>query len=481
MVETADLKAWLSHPSDCLLTGYDPAPGQGTKSLRFALREFMPQVNGRRVFSRYPDGYAMLPWPHYTYQFALQGADVYQKGDGSSLYTPGHHYDDFRAARGQLVHGFTGRELHNFNGQDQIAVRIVDDDGWINWIARRGAQTDKFVVKVWGKAISPGHLILKQPDKRDEDKPFPGPGNVVFTVKESSPQLRFVLANEARELDQAWYPHYAQLTSPSLRPHAVIEDEDPDLVGEGARAFAARLQIPAEPRRAAMFFDQMFDQIKEIVPPSDHPLQSPGGLESGIARENLGRVMQSEAKVATPQLPTVSVLRVVVASPGDVAKERGYVPKVLEELNRGVARDLNLRLEAWEWETDSFPAFHVKGPQGQIDDSMQIENAAIVIIIFWRRFGTPLADGQTGTEHELSRAYDAWRSTKRPDIMVYFNQQRHTPKDKTEADQWGAVLDFKSRFPREGLWRDYPNTRRFTEVLRRDLEQLVRERYGSKR
>ena len=75
--------------------------------------------------------------------------------------------------------------------------------------------------------------------------------------------------------------------------------------------------------------------------------------------------MPSEAKI----------LRVVVASPGDVQAERDRVPVVVAELNRGVAADRGLRLEVYRWETDVYPGFHAEGPQGLIDPILRIEDS----------------------------------------------------------------------------------------------------------
>ena len=44
-------------------------------------------------------------------------------------------------------------------------------------------------------------------------------------------------------------------------------------------------------------------------------------------------------------MESVHVLRIIVASPGDVQAERDALPAVLEELNRGIAAAHGLRLE----------------------------------------------------------------------------------------------------------------------------------------
>jgi hypothetical protein len=47
----------------------------------------------------------------------------------------------------------------------------------------------------------------------------------------------------------------------------------------------------------------------------------------------------------------IEILRVIVASPSDVAAERDIVSGVLEDLNRSVAVDRGVRFERIRWET----------------------------------------------------------------------------------------------------------------------------------
>jgi len=166
----------------------------------------------------------------------------------------------------------------------------------------------------------------------------------------------------------------------------------------------------------------------------------------------------------------------VVASPGDIQAERDALATVVEELNRGIAADRGLRLELGRWETEAYPGFHPEGPQGLIDLILKIEGCDVLIGIFWKRFGTPVKDAQSGTEHEFLRAYEAWQVKDRPQIMVYFNQTPYTPKSKAEIDQWGQVLEFQERFPKEGLWWPYKGKTRFERLAREHLTKFIRHR-----
>jgi tetratricopeptide (TPR) repeat protein len=169
----------------------------------------------------------------------------------------------------------------------------------------------------------------------------------------------------------------------------------------------------------------------------------------------------------TPDEKSMRVLQVVAVSPGDVTAERDVLKEVVDELNREVAPSRGYRLSLWRWETDAGSGLHLAGPQGLIDDMMKIQDADIVIGIIWKRFGTPTAEAESGTEHELRRAWAAWKQHGRPDVMVYFCDREHTPRTAAELEQWRRVLDFQKRMPGEQFpWR-------YVDVA--DFERKVRE------
>lgn len=171
------------------------------------------------------------------------------------------------------------------------------------------------------------------------------------------------------------------------------------------------------------------------------------------------------------------ILRIVVASPSDVHPEREAVQAVVDELNRGFAKDRGLRLEVSRWETDAYPGFHQNSAQGLVDPILNVEDCDLLIGIFWKRFGMPVKDAKSGTEHEIRRAYEAWRKNNRPQIMVYFSQSPYKPKTSEEALQGGMVLDFQKNFPREGLWWAYKGKDNFKELLRGHLQNFLFDKF----
>jgi hypothetical protein len=57
--------------------------------------------------------------------------------------------------------------------------------------------------------------------------------------------------------------------------------------------------------------------------------------------------------------------------------------------------------------------------------------------------------------------------------MMYFNQRSYTPKHKSEADQWGLVLNFKENYPRQGLWWPYSGKVNFEKLIRQHLSSFI--------
>lgn len=174
-------------------------------------------------------------------------------------------------------------------------------------------------------------------------------------------------------------------------------------------------------------------------------------------------------------METKNILRIVVASPSDVRDERRLLDGIMEELNRGIAATLEVRLELSRWETDSFPGFHPEGPQGLIDPILNIADCDIFLGIFWRRFGTPAKGAASGTDHEFQTAYQSWKTRGRPQIMFYFREDRQLPQTPDEQEQRARLDHFKKNFPKEGFFWNYKNKKDFKELVHDNLSNYLRQ------
>ncbi|REG81120.1 hypothetical protein [Algoriphagus antarcticus] len=176
----------------------------------------------------------------------------------------------------------------------------------------------------------------------------------------------------------------------------------------------------------------------------------------------------------------VKYLNLIVVSPGDVPWERNKIGEIVADLNSIFLAQFGLAIQVWRWEVDAYPGFHIEGLQGQIDKNLQIDNCDIMVGIFWKRFGTPVKDADSGTEHELNRAYNSWKASggNRPQTLVYFNTKPYKCKNSNEEEQKVKVLEYKKKLMAVALSGEYATRNEFENKVRNHLLKYLLDNTG---
>lgn len=167
---------------------------------------------------------------------------------------------------------------------------------------------------------------------------------------------------------------------------------------------------------------------------------------------------------------SIDLVRIFVASPGDVQAEREELATVIAELNRTIAHQLEARFDLIRWETDARPGFDV---DAQAVINSQLPAFDIFVGIFWNRIGTPTGRSASGSVEEFERAYASFKGTGLPRIMLYFRADGTSPSntgDQEAAAQKDAVEKLKSRVIEMGaLFRSYETPLAFSSLVREHL------------
>jgi hypothetical protein len=142
-----------------------------------------------------------------------------------------------------------------------------------------------------------------------------------------------------------------------------------------------------------------------------------------------------------------NVLKVMIASPGDVAVERSIVTEELYRWNNANAVSRELILQPVKWETHSSPQLGAH-PQTILNERLLLD-ADIVVGIFGTRIGTATTDFISGSVEEIKRHVAAGKLA-----MLYFS---HVPVDPNSIDQkqWMALQAFKEECKTGGLYAEY--------------------------
>ncbi len=191
--------------------------------------------------------------------------------------------------------------------------------------------------------------------------------------------------------------------------------------------------------------------------------------------------MNSSTQPTAKSANSYRKIRVFVASPGDVAREKDALGKVITSLNRTLGDRFGIVLELKEWRQ---VAPDMGRPEDVILADLRVESWDIFVGILWLRFG--MAPGavdpttgrpfDSGTEEEFSLAYRAWQKFRRPRILFY--RSLRLPPRLLDID--GVQFDRVGRFFKQfdaingqhpGLFSEYLEVEDFKDLVREHLEK----------
>ena len=161
----------------------------------------------------------------------------------------------------------------------------------------------------------------------------------------------------------------------------------------------------------------------------------------------------------------VHLLKIFIASPGDVKLEREKAREEILNL-RPLAHKHGYDLEATGWETHATPG---AGRSQELINRL-VRECDLFIGILWRRFGLPTGEAGSGTIEEFNLARERYTEERAPEIMLYFREV-HPDFLADPGPQLQKVLDFKKQVE-EGhlaLYAQYREEEHFAVLLRRHV------------
>ncbi len=146
---------------------------------------------------------------------------------------------------------------------------------------------------------------------------------------------------------------------------------------------------------------------------------------------------------------TASVLRVMIASPSDIPDARDAVEAAINGWNNTNARNKQVVLLPWRWETSSVPV--LGGHPQSLINSQGVDDSDIVVALFGSRLGSPTPDAVSGTVEEIQRAVDAGKP-----VHLYFSTAA-LPND-VDTRQLDGLREFRSEISQRGLLGEFATT-----------------------
>jgi hypothetical protein len=168
-------------------------------------------------------------------------------------------------------------------------------------------------------------------------------------------------------------------------------------------------------------------------------------------------------------LYTANVVRVMMASPGDVEQERHIIRSVLEDWNIGHSERERLVLLPVSWHTHAVPEVGDR-PQGLINTRV-LSKCDLLVAVFWTRVGSPTGVAISGTVEEIEAHVKAGRPA-----MVYFSK-KPVALDRVNMKQYEQLKKYLRRFQKTAIVDMFEDDHKFRERFGRALPQVINDHF----
>ena len=159
------------------------------------------------------------------------------------------------------------------------------------------------------------------------------------------------------------------------------------------------------------------------------------------------------------------IVKVFLASPGDLQDERRAAKHVVDVFNKQWADNLGIHIELVGWE-DTVSRFG--RPQESIN--RDLDQCELFIGVMWKKWGTPPSDSgsySSGFEEEFERSVESRRIAQRPEISLLFKDV-DPELLKDPGDDLKKVIAFKSKIITERtiLFQSFSSSLEFDDQIR---------------
>lgn len=160
-----------------------------------------------------------------------------------------------------------------------------------------------------------------------------------------------------------------------------------------------------------------------------------------------------------------NVYQVIIASPGDVPRERQLAREIVYEWNDINSLDKKICLLPVGWEHNSSP--EMGGRAQDFINKQILENSDLLIGIFWTRIGSPTGDSISGSVEEIEKHVNSGKPA-----MLYFSNTPVRP-DSIDQKQYEELVKFKEECFKKGLVESFDNIDELRAKLTKQLSLKI--------
>lgn len=162
------------------------------------------------------------------------------------------------------------------------------------------------------------------------------------------------------------------------------------------------------------------------------------------------------------------IVKVIIASPGDLKDERSSIPENFLGWNKNHP---GILLTPEMWESGSVPTMG-DHPQ-QILNKQLVEDGDLLVALFWTKLGTPTPNALSGTVEEIEEFIKKKGAAR---VMIYFcNRQLPDSPGDINTEEIARLQSFKEEIKARGLYDEFITKDEFIAKLYRHLDTKVNQ------
>ena len=160
-----------------------------------------------------------------------------------------------------------------------------------------------------------------------------------------------------------------------------------------------------------------------------------------------------------------TIYKILLSAPNDIIQEIPIIRETIASWNTINAFTSKKYLDLIHWKTHTYPQAG-ESPQKIINRQI-VDDADILIAIFWTRFGTKTEDYESGTIEEIERTIESGKPT-----LVYFSKQP-VMMESVDIAQYHKVKEYCNSIKSKVLYGEYSTKEELRNLLFRHISQTL--------
>lgn len=158
---------------------------------------------------------------------------------------------------------------------------------------------------------------------------------------------------------------------------------------------------------------------------------------------------------------------VMIVSPSDISEEREIAKDVLYRWNELNSRFHNIVFSVLGYDINAHADSGIH-PQESLNHQL-LEQADLIIAIFWTKLGTPTTDYSSGSVEEITKHIQQGKK-----VLIYFSNKQISPSG-FDSKQYQKLQQYKKSIQGNTFYKEFSTDTEFEKILNNDLQLISNE------